>query len=124
MKNLPIVLGIRLLSLFSILFLYSCSSPEQKVSDNEITKEKTVHSIDTVIIQQMQFIPAALNIKIGDTVVWINKDIVDHNVTEEKSKSWTSDTLHIGKSWKMAVTDSANYFCTIHPTMKGKLLLK
>ena len=35
----------------------------------------------------MQFQPAVLTIKKGDTVTWINKDFVDHDVTEEKIES-------------------------------------
>jgi len=83
-----------------------------------------MHSVDTVIITQMQFSPSDLNVKIGDTVVWINKDLVAHNVTEEKTKAFYSDTIGVGESWKMEVKDTAAYLCTIHPTMKGRLVLK
>jgi len=64
-----------------------------------------------------------LNVKIGDTVLWINKDLVSHDVTSDKPNSFYSDTLHVGQSWKMAVKDSAGYHCSIHPTMLGKLVL-
>lgn len=101
----------------AVLILNSCNSSEENISKNN-------HSIDTVVIQQMQFIPAVLNVKAGDTVVWVNKDMVDHNVTEQKNKAFYSDTLHAGKSWKMAVTNNADYFCSIHPSMTGKLVIK
>ncbi len=117
MKNLIKVLGITLCLLFPILFLNSCTSSDENTSKN-------IHSVDTITIKQMQFNPAVLTVKAGDTVLWINKDIVAHNITEEKSKAFYSDTLAVGKSWKMAVKDSAGYYCSIHPTMKGKLVLK
>ncbi len=117
MKNSIKVLGITWCLLFSILLLNSCTSSDENASQNN-------HSVDTVTIRQMQFIPEALNVAIGDTVVWINKDLVDHTITEKKSKAFYSDTLAVGKSWKMAVKDSAGYYCSIHPTMKGKLVLK
>ncbi len=116
MKSLIKVLGKSWCLFFPTLFFISCNTSDKNVSNTP--------SVDTVIIKQMQFFPADLNVKIGDTVIWINKDIVDHNVTEEKNKAFYSDTLAVGKSWKMEVKDSASYFCTIHPSMKGKLVLK
>lgn len=106
------------------LFLFnSCSSPES--SNNKATEagEKTSYKTDTIVVQQMQFMPASLNVKVGDTVVWINKDLVDHDITSDKIGSFYSDTLHVGKTWKMAIKDSAGYHCSIHPTMLGKLVL-
>lgn len=111
-------------SLCALFFLNSCSSPEGNTPKSETAKENSVHSVDTVVIKQMQFTPAELIVKKGDTVVWINKDLVDHNITEEKNKAFYSDTLAVGKSWKWAVTGNADYFCSIHPAMKGKILLK
>jgi plastocyanin len=71
----------------------------------------------------MKFQPAQLTVSIGDTVMWINKDIVTHNVTEEKNATWASPPLPFGATWKMAVTQNADYYCSIHITMKGKLIV-
>ena len=79
---------------------------------------KTVH---TVTIKGMVFDPAELHVKKGDVVTWINKDIVAHNVTQFPDSKWTSGTLTNGKSWKMNIGKSFDYFCSIHPTMKGKV---
>jgi plastocyanin len=117
MKNLIKVPAKSLCLLLPVLFFISCNSSDKNTAEN-------IYSVDTIVIKQMQFSPALLNVKIGDTVVWINKDIVDHNITEEKSKAFYSDTLAVGKSWKMVVKDSADYLCTLHPSMKGKLVLK
>src|SRR5690242_14636955 len=108
--------GIKWVCLFLVLFLFSCHS-----ANNKVVEEK-YHS-DTVTIHQMQFDPAILTINKGDTVVWINKDMVDHNVTEEKNKTFYSDTIKVGKSWKHPFDSSANYFCSIHPSMKGKVIV-
>jgi plastocyanin len=108
-------------TLLAIACLYSCTTQEQKAKGNETT---SVAKVYTVVIQQMKFTPAELTVYGGDTVRWINHDIVDHNVTEEANKEWSSSTLSPGKSWNMVVKKSANYLCTIHPVMKGKLILK
>ena len=123
MKKLIAVLGIRISLLFPILFLFSCSSPSNKTS-NQAETEGNTHNVDTVIVQQMKFNPAELHVKVGDTVIWINEGLVPHTVKSYQDNKFYSDTLNVGASWKLAVKDSASYFCTIHPTMQGKLILK
>jgi plastocyanin len=117
MKNKITELGIKVLLLFPILFLFSCHSSDQQ---NAQSSRRT----DTVVIQQMQFVPASITVKKGDSIVWINKDMVDHTVKEEKNNGFYSDTIHVGKTWKIAARENANYVCTIHPTMKGKIVIK
>jgi plastocyanin len=72
----------------------------------------------------MQFHPAELLVQKGDTVVWINHDIVAHDVTEQAHKLWTSGPLAPGESWNLVVTESADYYCSIHVVMKGKLVVQ
>ena len=78
----------------------------------------------SVEIKQMKFQPASLTVQKGDTVIWTNHDIVMHDVTEEKSKAWTSGPLAPGQSWSLVVTESADYYCSIHLVMKGKLTVQ
>lgn len=72
----------------------------------------------------MLFQPSELVIEEGDTVVWINRDIVAHDVTEESNKTWASSALTTGQSWKKVFTESANYYCAIHQVMKGKIVVQ
>ena len=85
---------------------------------------KNTASYHTVVIRQMKFEPAELKLHKGDTVLWINKDITDHNVTEEVGKKWTSSKILVNKSWSMVVKQSDDYYCSIHLVMKGKLLVE
>ena len=86
--------------------------------------EKPVHKVHIVEIKQMNFQPKELVVQKGDTVVWINNDIVPHDVTEESAKAWTSSLMPVGKSWSMVVNQSADYYCSIHVVMKGKLVVQ
>lgn len=97
-----------------LLFLNGCSSAPAK-------KEPQKHIVE---IKGMQFQPASLAVQRNDTVVFINHDLVAHNVTEAIKKAWGSPTLASGDSWKMMVTESADYYCTIHPVMKGSLVIQ
>jgi len=72
----------------------------------------------------MKFSPADIAVHAGDTIVWVNHDLVAHDITEEKSKAWTSSLLQPGQSWKLVATGDADYYCSIHPTMTGKIILE
>lgn len=75
-----------------------------------------------VEIIQMEFRPAVLKVHKGDVVIFVNKDIVDHDVTEVK-KAWHSPPLATGKSWKWVAKKNADYYCSIHLIMKGQILV-
>lgn len=74
-------------------------------------------------IKDMQFQPATLSVHKGDTVTWINKDIVAHNVTQ-KDSVWASPTLASEASWQKIIEKSDPYYCSIHINMKGELLVE
>ncbi len=97
-----------------IVFLNSCTGETKK----------NMPKVHTVEIKQMKFQPAELIVQKGDTVVWINNDIVTHDVTEQSSKAWTSSLMPAGQSWSLVVTQSADYYCSIHVVMKGKLTVQ
>ena len=79
----------------------------------------------TVVMEAMVFRPAALTINSGDTVVWINKDIVEHTATSAIA-GFDSKMIRPGNSWKHTIRTKGvlPYVCTYHPTMKGPLQVK
>lgn len=86
--------------------------------------QKSAPKLYTVEIKQMKFQPAELHLNKGDTVLWVNRDILPHNVTEESGKTWSSPPIPSGGSWRLVTQKNAGYYCNIHPVMKGKLLIK
>jgi len=96
------------------IILISCNSQ----------KQKAIHLRHIIEIKEMRFQPAELTVHAGDTVEWINRDFVDHDVTEENKKEWSSTPLAAGKSWHRVITKSVGYYCSIHQVMKGKLLVQ
>ena len=79
----------------------------------------------TVKMEGMVFVPASLTIKPGDSVRWVNTDIVEHTATASNN-SWDSKLVAAGKSWKYTFKSkgSFDYLCKYHPLMKGKLVVK
>ena len=78
-----------------------------------------------VTIEGLRFTPAHLVVLSGDTVVWVNRDIVSHTVTAQ-DESWDSHQLAPNATWEMHVMDSTagDYFCRFHPTMHGQLVIR
>jgi plastocyanin len=72
----------------------------------------------------MKFDPEKIVVNKGDTLIWTNHDMVTHCVTELPNKLWTSSEIHPDGSWKMVATKSSAYYCSIHPVMKGKIVVK
>jgi plastocyanin len=107
------------------MILGSCSSPSKKDNSEPASKtgepKSTMHSVE---IKQMKFYPAELKVKKGDKVVFVNHDLVTHDITEESKKEWSSSPLAIDQHWTLLVTESVNYFCSIHPVMKGKIVVE
>jgi plastocyanin len=114
MKNILTIVKIGFYSFFYVFLLDSCRS----------VPKKSVPRKHTVEIRAMKFQPAELVVESGDTVVWVNRDIVAHDVTEQPSKAWNSPVMPIGASWSLVVTQSADYYCSIHVVMKGKLVVQ
>ncbi len=115
--------------------LAGCSSNTPSVptvhfaQDEYATKLKasggdTMPKVYAVTIALMKFDPDTITVKKGDTVVFYNHDMVTHDITEEHSKAWTSKPLPADASWKLVATQSSDYYCTIHPVMKGKIVVQ
>ena len=79
----------------------------------------------TVTVDGSRFEPETLSVVAGDTVVWVNKDLVAHTATS-KPGAFDSGLIAPGKSWKYKPKRAGDfaYTCTYHPTMKGTLRVK
>lgn len=102
-----------------------CNSDTHKMQDNsaDSTLKSTpaaTKQAPVVVIEQMKFVPDTLTVKKGDTITFINKDLVPHDVTEI-AKGWKSGTLNPDSSWRFVPQKDADYFCSIHVVMKGRI---
>ena len=88
------------------------------------TKQRKLQT-HTVVMEAMVFRPAALTVSSGDTIVWVNKDIVEHTATSAAA-GFDSKMVRPGQSWKHTIRAKGDvpYVCTYHPAMKGMLRVK
>lgn len=85
----------------------------------------TGSSAQTVTVQDFAFSPGNLQVPIGATVTWTNRDSAPHNATA-RDGSWRTDTLSDGDSGSATFSRAGeyDYYCTIHPSMKAHLSVK
>ena len=74
-----------------------------------------------VAIKGHKFSPAAVTAHVGDKIVWTNEDPMAHTATAT-DKAFDLPVAP-GKSASLTVANAGtfDYFCKIHPSMKGKL---
>lgn len=80
----------------------------------------------TVTIQGFQFNPDTLSVKRGSKVIFSNQDDTPHTVTPENKAAFTgSGRLQKNDSKPIVFTQvgEQDYFCEIHPSMKGKIIV-
>ncbi len=78
-----------------------------------------------VEIRGMTFRPAVVTVAPGDTVVWINRDIVPHTATAVGNSGWDTGILAQGDSSRYIPERRAerSYTCILHPVMRGRLIV-
>lgn len=119
-------LSISLIACFAIAIVgFSCNSnnKEKKAEQTTNQAQKKINKTDTVIIAGMKFEPENITVKKGDTILFINNDIVAHNVTE-KDSAWQSQVLNPNDKWEYIPDKSYDYFCSLHLVMKGKITVE
>jgi plastocyanin len=75
----------------------------------------------TVVIEKMKFGPAPGALRVGDTIVWDNRDIFQHSATAA-DKSFDVD-LKAGqkKTTVLRKVGTIAFDCKYHPGMRGVL---
>ena len=77
-----------------------------------------------IVIDKVAFEDAPTGIKVGDTIEWFNKDIVDHTSTA-KNGAWDV-TIPKQKKVRVVLTKAGivDYYCRFHPNMTGQIVIK
>lgn len=105
--------------ILSVLILFA---PVGMSYAEDAAAKPTVH---TVVIEGMKFSPEVTEVRAGDSVVWINKDMFPHTVVAAAG-AFHSREIPTSGSWKMKASKKGTfaYVCSLHPTMKGTLIVK
>ena len=78
-----------------------------------------------VKIDNFTFGPPQVTVPVGATVTWLNRDDIPHTVVSSdkvfKSKVMDTDEKY---SFTFASAGTYTYFCSLHPKMTGKVIVR
>jgi plastocyanin len=78
-----------------------------------------------VRIEGMKFVPERVEVAVGDTITWTNRDFVPHSVTAAAAGIESGD-LAEGRSWSLVAKQKGEiaYICRLHPMMRAVVVVK
>jgi plastocyanin len=78
-----------------------------------------------VTISNFTFGPDSLTVPVGTSVTWVNQDDIPHTVNSV-DKLFASQALDTGDqfTYKFTTAGIYSYFCSLHPKMVGKIIVK
>jgi plastocyanin len=101
------------------LALVAAMVPAPAASSPPVPAAVVVH------IKDDAFTPAALTVKAGTRVTFVNDDDDAHTATAD-DQSWDSEGLNLGQRWTRAFgkVGTVKYHCTVHPNMHGTIVVR
>jgi plastocyanin len=110
-----------LAAFFALTAPYPTSAHESGQTSQAAASSKT----SVVEIDNFKFSVATLEVAAGTTVTWTNHDDVPHTVVST-TKLFKSAPLDTGESFTYTFKDAGTfeYFCSLHPRMTGKVVVK
>jgi amicyanin len=117
MKRLYVA-GVAVVLIAGIVLLASASTVS-------VNAQQQAAATPDVKIDNFSFGPATLTVAAGTTVTWTNRDDIPHTVvsTEGAFKSKAMDTDE-RFSYTFTKPGTYPYFCSIHPKMTGKVVVR
>lgn len=116
-KPQSVLRALRLTALFAVLASAPCLAEDAKLASDG--------PVATVSMDHNTFIPSEITVVPGTTVTWVNKETMPHTVVDAnkgfRSKTLAKDTSF---SFTFATAGDYDYLCSIHPFMKGKVIVK
>jgi plastocyanin len=108
----------RLYSLVILVLLTACVNVEQQVATLATTA-----SHHQVTISGFEFVPDEIEVRVGDTITWVNRDVVPHNIIDIGNKKSVTPDLAQGEKFSYVVSHAMSYKCGFHPSMKGEVVI-
>jgi amicyanin len=109
-------------------FLAGCAANGGTADTNaKAADPPPVHEPNTVTIDNFSYLPQELTVAAGTTVTWVNHDDIPHTVTSRGStRVLDSPPLDTDQRYSFTFKDPGvyAYYCTIHPHMTARVIVK
>jgi plastocyanin len=136
MKNKGVLIGIIVVVIVAVVAVVlvngngkdsdttSNSSNSSNPSDTSKSSDSSTSgaiATTSATLQNFAFSPAAIKVKVGDTVTWTNKDAVEHNVLAKTPSPDAPSSPLFGqdKTYQFTFNKAGTYtlYCDVHPYM-------
>lgn len=112
------------------VFLIGCqtqvktTTPVQGRTENVQAEQKGTEQVNYITIKDFAFTPSEVTVSKGTVVTWFNADSAKHTVAFDNLP--IELTLNAGESQMTTFSEAGefSYHCSIHPSMKGKVIVK
>lgn len=133
-KKIIAIIVILVITISFIIASFQYNGSELKPKDSQFLNEPDVIMPTKVSrpgceLKNSCFVPPVITINQGKQVIWSNEDVAFHTVTSGTSDSPTGlfDSGHLdpGQRFSFIFDEKGDfdYFCKLHPWMKGKVIV-
>ena len=135
-KKIIAIFPVIVLVLIFTAFFISNENPNKEESESQITQVKADVIMPTKVsrpgCEQTNncYIPSTIVIKEGQLATWVNEDAAFHSVTSgfygTPTGLFDSGYLDPYQSFSFTFDESGvyDYYCTLHPWMKGQVIVE
>jgi plastocyanin len=99
-----------------------CAVVLASCAESEELPDRPPAKTHIVVMEGMVFQPDVITVTSGDTIIWVNKDMVPHSATSEAA-GFDSKVIQANGSWRTRLerVGEFDYVCSFHPAMTAKL---
>jgi plastocyanin len=82
--------------------------------------------VTDAVIHNYKFVPGEIRVKAGRTVTFYNSDQIEHTITDDTPGGGDTGRMLGGKSESLKFDDRGEFLfhCSLHPTMRGKVIVE
>ena len=77
----------------------------------------------TIVMERMRFGPSPEGLRVGDTIVWVNRDPVRHTATARDGAFDVDVAPRASGRTMLRRAGTIPYICRLHPAMIGRLVV-
>jgi plastocyanin len=76
-----------------------------------------------IAMDKLVFSPAEVSASVGDTIEWVNNDILAHTATAQNGDWDVAIPAKKTVSFVLKKAGTIEYYCRYHPNMKGRIVI-
>lgn len=115
-----IAIVIIIIAVAAYFFMFKNSKPVVVTDLTSFVKTYNIEIKDNIAS------PDSLKVKVGETVIWTNKDSIPHTITSNMGKELNSKSLKTGETYSHVFnkTGAFSYHSEVNPNVKGTITVE